>query len=90
MDIYEQLEEILAYAVTSAAGLPTEPKYYGELRLMEMAEHIARVLHVSDEKYARLHPFIDYVSENKMLSMTDVPAFEQMVQDSVLKLLDCM
>lgn len=80
-----EYKDLLAFMVTSAAGLFHEPKAYGPLRLMEsMSMYIDYLQHngISDEK---LNEIRDWIEKCTRHSMTDRAKFEEDINE-ILKL----
>ena len=80
--------ELLIYMVTSAAGLAEEAPYYGQLRLIESAERLCRLLLAKEPDNRLLRELIDMIETGKHTGMTDRDAFDRMLQGAAEKLVD--
>ena len=78
----EKLTELLIYMITSAAGLPGEPKNYGPLRVIESARRLAAVLLEQDPENETLSSMVSLIEEGERKHMTDQDAFLQMLTDA--------
>lgn len=86
--------ELLAYLVSSAAGLREEPKIYGPLRLIEAAERLCRLAAddpaTSEERRAGLRELAELIDSRKNDCMTDEESFYSMLDEASMRLVDCL
>lgn len=80
----KELQELLIYMITSAAGLPGEPQIYGPLRLIESARRLAAMLEnaYGGEIYKELTALIE---AGKGKNMTDPEGFCEMLGEAAAK-----
>ena len=84
----EDYLELLIYMVTSAAGLPGEPRIYGPLRMIEASERLCGLMLKEDPG----NP--DQLKKKKkkkkigVETTSDEEGFYQMLQDAAAKLTD--
>ncbi|MGM9548669.1 MAG: DUF6092 family protein [Faecousia sp.] len=83
-----QARELLIYMLTSAAGLPEEPKSYGPLRMIEAASRLAALLLQENPKDPALNAVRGIIEAGKNKNMTDPDGFQDMLQDAVLAAVD--
>lgn len=88
--IRNELFELLAYLVASAAGLEGEPKIYGPLRIIEAAERLCRLMLEDDPENSNLKGLVEIIEGGKRKTMSDEAGFYQMLRDAAAKLVDCM
>lgn len=87
--------ELLAYMITSAAGLSGEPSIYGPLRLIESAKRIASMqveaLDQEDpERAAKLRHLVQLIDERQNDCMTNEASFYAMLDDAAALLADLL
>lgn len=83
--------ELLAYMVTSAAGLQGEPEAYGPLRLIEASKRLALMIAEEDADRAEaLQGLAELIDERKNDCMTDEASFYAMLNDAAAKLVECV
>lgn len=88
-DVMEQsLKDLLIYMTVCASGLRKEPPIYGSLRLIESVRMLAEILTDNGCDEPLLRELIEKIEEGKYKSMTNADGFYNMVQDSVLLLVD--
>ena len=80
--------DLLIYMVTSAAELAAEPKYYGQLRLIEAAERLCRLLLAEEPDNRTQRELVEMIEADKHSGMTDQQAFNRMLQKAAEKLVD--
>lgn len=85
-----EYKELLIYMVTSAAGLPGEPKNYGPLRLIESAQRLAVLLRQAHPEDAALQNLIDVIEAGKGKNMTDFDGFCAMLQEAAAASVDLL
>ena len=80
----KELQDLLIYMITSAAGLPGEPHMYGPLRLIESSRRLAGMLGdaYGGEVFGELTALID---AGKGRNMTDPEGFCEMLQEAAAK-----
>ncbi len=80
----KELQELLIYMITSAAGLPGEPQIYGPLRLIESARRLAGMMGdaYGGEIYKELMSLIE---AGKGKNMTDPEGFCEMLGEAAAK-----
>lgn len=85
----KELQELLIYMITSAAGLPGEPQMYGPLRLIESSGRLAGMLGdaYGGEVYEELAQLIE---AGKGKNMTDPEGFCQMLQEAAAKAVELL
>ena len=76
------LTELLVFMVTSAAGLPGEPKSYGPLRLIDSAWRLAAIMLAEDPENPALQELISMIDTHRQENMTDPEAFVRMLNDA--------
>ena len=86
--ISSYLFELAAYLAASARGCLEEPQSYGTFRLIDA---LGRVLKIQDylpeaEKDQFLEKIREDIERNKLLKLTNPKAFEQFIDDLILKL----
>lgn len=85
----EDEKELLAFLVTSAAGLSGEPAYYGQLRLLDAAEKYIWLLQKNHDKDAEaLEQIQKSLLEARKCCGKNETEFSDRMQQSVLQLLD--
>ncbi len=88
-NINEELYALLAYLVSSAARLGEEPASYGPIRLIEGAKRLSAVLALTDEeKSSELKELAHLIEEGRQKSMSDEAAFQDMLDQTVERLVD--
>lgn len=80
--------ELLVYMITSAAGLPGEPRIYGPLRMIEASERLCGLMLEKDPGNRDLKELADIINAGKGKSSSDEDAFLRMLQDAAAKLVD--
>ena len=85
----KELQDLLIYMITSAAGLPGEPHMYGPLRLIESSRRLAGMLGdaYGGEVFGELTALID---AGKGKNMTDPEGFCEMLQEAAAKATDLL
>lgn len=80
----KELQDLLIYMITSAAGLPGEPHMYGPLRLIESSRRLAGML---GDAYggAVFEELAALIDAGKGKNMTDPEGFCEMLQDAAAK-----
>ena len=80
----KELQDLLIYMITSAAGLPGEPHMYGPLRLIESSRRLAGML---GDAYggAVFEELTALIDAGKGKNMTDPEGFCEMLQDAAAK-----
>ncbi|MDI6600659.1 MAG: DUF6092 family protein [Thermoanaerobacteraceae bacterium] len=81
-------KDVLAFMVTSAAGLFREPKVYGPLRLMESVSMFIDYLQYNGISDERLKEIKDKIGECTRLTMTDREKFEVRVNEILNLVID--
>lgn len=82
--------ELLVYMITSAAGLPGEPRIYGPLRMIEASERLCRLMAEDDPDNHDLKELADIIEAGKHKTTSDEAGFCQMLQDAAAKLVDLL
>ena len=83
------LRELLIYMITSAAGLPGEPRIYGPLRLIEASRRLALIIN-KEHPDAVLTEIAGIIEAGKGKNSTDTEGFCQMLQDAAEKAVDLL
>lgn len=80
----KELQDLLIYMITSAAGLPGEPRMYGPLRLIESSRRLAGML---GDAYggAVFEELTELIEAGKGKNMTDPEGFCEMLQEAAAK-----
>ena len=84
----EDYLELLIYMVTSAAGLPGEPRIYGPLRMIEASERLCGLMLKEDPGNPDLAELREIIRAAKGKTTSDEEGFYQMLQDAAAKLTD--
>ena len=84
----KEARELLIYMLTSAAGLPEEPKSYGPLRMIEAATRLTRLLQEVSPEDPALKAIQSTIEAGRNKSMTDPEGFQAMLQEAVLAAVD--
>ena len=84
----KEARELLIYMLTSAAGLPEEPKSYGPLRMIEAAARLTRLLQEVSPEDPALNTILSTLESGRNKSMTDPEGFQAMLQEAVLAAVD--
>lgn len=88
-EMREDEKELLAYLVTSAAGLSGEPAYYGQLRLLDAAGKYIRILQKNGNQNAEeLEQVQRSLLEARKCCGKNDAGFSERMQKPVLQLLD--
>ena len=83
--------ELLAFMVSSAAGLRGEPAIYGPLRLIDAAKKLACMMAEEyPEKRQDLLELADLIESRRNSCMTDQEDFYALLDDASAKLVDCL
>ncbi|MDO5545924.1 MAG: DUF6092 family protein [Eubacteriales bacterium] len=85
-----QARELLIYMLTSAAGLPEEPKSYGPLRMAEAASQLAALLLQEHPEDPALNAVRGIIEAGKGKNMADPDGFYEMLQEAVLAAVDLL
>lgn len=83
----DQLFDLLAYMLASAAGLEKEPAIYGPLRLAEASQRLASMMAgAAGSDAARLRELVNLIAARKNDCMTEPESFYRMVGEATLAL----
>jgi hypothetical protein len=85
----KDIDMLLAYIISSAAGCVSEPKIYGPFRLIDTAERMIRLLDrhgmIKDEA---LRGLADKIEREKLTCMGNQGAFVSMLDDASARMAD--
>ena len=84
----ENYFELLVYMITSAAGLPGEPRIYGPLRMIEASERLCGLMLEEEPENRDLQELKSIIETGKQKTTSDEEGFYQMLQDAAAKLTD--
>lgn len=82
--------ELLIYLITSAQGLPGEPRIYGSIRLTEAAYKLCRILLERDPENEKLKALAERLEQDKGKALSQEDDFWNMLQDVSGMLVECM
>ncbi len=82
--------ELLIYLITSAQGLPGEPRIYGSIRLAEAASKLCQIMLEEDLQNEGLKKLAERIDQDKGKGLSQEEAFWQMLQEASGLLVDCM
>lgn len=87
-DLMADLKQLLIHMTVCAAGLSAEPKIYGPLRLIDSARMLSEILLKEEPDNETLQSLVTLIAENEEKNMSDPETFYDMLQNSVLMLID--
>ena len=87
-DLTNELKELLIHMTVCASGLPSEPKIYGPLRLIDSAMKLAEIILKEEPDNTTIRTLVKLIADNEEKNMTDPDGFNEMLQEAVLLLVD--
>ncbi len=82
--------ELLIYLITSAQGLPGEPRIYGATRLTEAASKLCQIILEKDPQNEGVRKLAERIDRDKGKALSKEEDFFQMLEDASELLVDCM
>ncbi len=80
--------KLICYMATSACNLVDEPPLYGPFRLIDASSRLIDILEIEGAIDQTLIEARDLIEEKKYLVMTDEKAFNNFLDELVLKLVE--
>lgn len=88
-DITKEINGLVAYILTSAAGCVNEPKIYGPMRLVDVANRLIELaLSQGVQLDSRHKEIADRIKRDMLLCMDDEDGFVEMLNDVTLLVTD--
>lgn len=82
--------ELLIYLITSAQGLPGEPRIYGSIRLTEAASKLCQIMLEKDPQNEGLKKLAERIDRDKGKALSQEEDFWQMLKEVSELLVECM
>lgn len=82
--------ELLIYLITSAQGLPGEPRIYGSIRLTEAASKLCQIMVEKDSQNEGLKKLAERIDRDKGKALSQEEDFWQMLKEVSELLVECM
>lgn len=82
--------ELLIYLITSAQGLPGEPRIYGSIRLTEAASKLCQIILEKDPQNEGVRKLAERIDRDKGKALSREEDFFRMLEEASGLLVDCM
>lgn len=82
--------ELLIYLITSAQGLPGEPRIYGSIRLTEAASKLCQIILEKDPQNEGVRKLAERIDRDKGKALSREEDFFGMLEEVSGLLVDCM